>query len=241
MLQCFAIHTALHTRSERKRSRDADSPQRWPPRFARASFSPKVQAPPSHQVYWIHISAGEDKTILGAQSRVQKSRLSRKGFSAAGTGVTSGSSLACVSQKANSSAAACDTCRRGIEMQLTRPGLVPGSVQIPAPCPDHASTGHAPRPESHLPIPPQLQAPPSTEPNRRPSTYFPHRSMHLHAIDVHLQLQLLHRLAGLSDLGHVVGHGCSRKGVKGLAGVWTGGLEHSGSPREVLRGSGVTQ
>lgn len=151
MLQCFAIHTALHTRSERKRSRDADSPQRWPPRFARASFSPKVQAPPSHQVYWIHISAGEDKTVLGAQSRVQKSRLSRKGFSAAGTGVTSGSSLACVSQKANSSAAACDTCRRGIEMQLTRPGLVPGSVQIPAPCPDHASTGHAPGPSPTFP------------------------------------------------------------------------------------------
>lgn len=61
---------------------------------------------------------------MRAQSRVQKSRLSRKGFSAAGTGVTSGSSLACVSQKAKSSAAACDTCRQGIEMQLTLPGLV---------------------------------------------------------------------------------------------------------------------
>lgn len=41
-----------------------------------------------------------------AQRRTQKSLLSRKGFSAAGTGVTSGSSLACVSQKARSSAAA---------------------------------------------------------------------------------------------------------------------------------------
>lgn len=52
---------------------------------------------------------------------------------------------------------------------------------------------------------------------------FPHRSVHLHAIDVHFQLQLLHCLAGLSDLGHVVGHGCSRKGVKCLAGGWAGG------------------
>lgn len=64
---------------------------------------------------------------MRAQRRMQKSRLSRKGFSAAGTGVTSGSSLACVSQKARSSAAACDTCRRGVEMQSTRPNyLVPG-------------------------------------------------------------------------------------------------------------------
>lgn len=112
--------TQLSTHAQKERGAGTQTPHKGGPHvFARASFSPKVQAPPSHQVYWIHISAREDKTILGAQSRVQKSRLSRKGFSAAGTGVTSGSSLACVSQKANSSAAACDTCRRGIEMQLT--------------------------------------------------------------------------------------------------------------------------
>lgn len=134
-LQCFTTYKALHTRSERKRrdGRRSPLPQRWPPRSARDSFSPKVQAPPSHQVYWIHTSAGEDRALLRAQSRVQKSRLSRKGFSAAGTGVTSGSSLACVSQKAKSSAAACDTCRRGIEVQLARPGLVPGERPNPRP------------------------------------------------------------------------------------------------------------
>lgn len=179
-------HLTLHTRSERKR-RDGRSSlhQRWPPGSARASVTPKVQPPPSHQVYWIHASAREDKAVLRAQSRVQKSRLSRKGFSAAGTGVTSGSSLACVSQKARSSAAACDTCRRGAEMQLTRPRAFGPSAsdQIPAPCPDHALIGHAPGrgPPSHSAL---LQAPPSTQPGadrppppspRRPKKKFPPR------------------------------------------------------------------
>lgn len=134
-VQCFSsTQLTLHTRSERKRRDGLRLPQRWPLCSARASVSPKVQAPPSHQVYWIHTSAGEDKAVLRAQSRMQKSRLSRKGFSAAGTGVTSGSSFACVSQKVRSSAAACDTCRRGAEMQLTRPNaLVPGRSPNPRP------------------------------------------------------------------------------------------------------------
>lgn len=145
--------------------------------------SPKVQAPPSHQVYWIHTSAGEDKAVLRAQSRMQKSRLSRKGFSAAGTGVTSGSSLACVSQKARSSAAACDTCRRGVEMQLTRPNdLVPGGTPKSPPRilttpylttppgrapPSHSFPGSSPNrawskpplPPTHKRFPPRVCAP----------------------------------------------------------------------------------
>lgn len=81
------------------------------------------------------------------------------------------------------------------------------------------ATPPARAPPSH-PISSRLGPPQSL---RQTLNLFPHRSVHLHAIDVHLQLQLLHGLAGLSDLGHVVGHGCSRKGVKRLAGVWTGG------------------
>lgn len=126
-----SLSTQLSTHSQKER--DAAFPPKRPLSSARASFSPKVQAPPNHQVYWIHTSAGEDKVVLRAQSRVQNSRLSRKGFSAAGTGVTRGSSLAWVSQKAKSSAAACDTCRREIELQLTRPGLVPGERPNPRP------------------------------------------------------------------------------------------------------------
>lgn len=115
---------------------------------------------------------------MRAQRRMQKSRLSRKGFSAAGTGVTSGSSLACVSQKARSSAAACDTCRRGVEMQSTRPNdLVPGKTPksppriLTTPClttppgrdpPSHSSSFPRLLPQQSLaqtPPPPQTISP----------------------------------------------------------------------------------
>lgn len=61
--------------------------------------------------------------------------------------------------------------------------------RAPGPTPDSAGCRRSPR----LPLP---------------------QTPHLHAVDVHFQLQLLHRLAGFRDLGHVVGHGCDWQGVK---------------------------
>jgi len=56
--------TQLSTHAQKERGAGTQTPHKGGPHvFARASFSPKVQAPPSHQVYWIHISAREDKTI----------------------------------------------------------------------------------------------------------------------------------------------------------------------------------
>lgn len=173
---------------------------------------------------------------MRAQRRMQKSRLSRKGFSAAGTGVTSGSSLACVSQKARSSAAACDTCRRGVEMQSTRPNdLVPGKTPksppriLTTPC---LTTPPGRDPPSHSSSFPRLLPQQSLAQTPPPPNDFPHGSEHLHAIDVHFQLQLLHGLASFSDFSHVVGHGCGRKRVKCLAGVGPGAWNTSGSPGE---------
>lgn len=197
---------------------------------------------------------------------MQKRRLSRKGFSAAGTGVTRGSSLACASQKARSSAAAWDTCGRPGEVHAPprgrpaprrrpRSGPYPSPIPVRGPLPDPAppASGPAPHPDlsprpnpSRCPAPPQASAPvqtssqgaltrphpeaPGPTPNdsrfRRspepPASSTPRQ--HLHALDVHFQLQLLHRLAGLRDLGHVVGHGCGGEGVKGRQGAGAEGI-----------------
>lgn len=244
------------------------------PSPARASVSPNVQAPPQSPHLLDSYSGGERgrgrAAVRKAQSRTQKRRLSRKGFSAAGTGVTSGSSLACASQKARSSAAACDTCGRGAQVHAPL-GPAPSPPTSPGPRPSRPRPTRpreapplrnvslakttplesGPRPFEAPPLvrdPPFARAPrvvrlPPTGPLRGPpgsdgalSPRLPAPAPaplgsdpvrvrvcaptpHLHAVDVYFQLQLLHRLAGLGDLGHVVGHGWAAAGAGGRPGA----------------------
>lgn len=94
---------------------------------------------------------------------------------------------------------------------LPRPSSWPLRLPCPAPCPalfPGASLHYGSRPTQ-----------PGTDRRPRIPALLPTLTQHLHAVDVHLQLQLFHRLAGLGNLGHVVGHGRGGEGVKRRAGV----------------------
>lgn len=87
-------HTpTLHTHEEGMRKDTGSS--MVAPSSACASVSLRAQAHPrSPRLLDSYFEGVGGQTVGRAQSRTQKRRLSRKGFSAAGTGVTSGSSLA---------------------------------------------------------------------------------------------------------------------------------------------------
>lgn len=115
---------------------------------------------------------------------------------------------------------------------LSDPAPLSGPLPLPGPAlGPRLSSGHvpywAPPPclgplRGFCPVPKGISTrlpaplPTLTGPNPSPGApaFLPTPTQHLHTVDVHLQLQLFHRLPGLRYLGHVVGHGCGGDRVK---------------------------
>lgn len=172
----------------------------------------------SHQVYWIH-------TLTGVGKLSGRLRAGRKRGACRGMG-----SLRRVPASPAGRLWRAFRRRPGARPQPATPA---GAGGVHAPPPGTAPAGSGPlrpRPGS-LPGPALFRRGPShcgcgphpntapRKPRPRTRAFLPASTRHLHAIDVHLQLQLFHRLAGLRDLGHVVGHGCGGEGVKSRAGA----------------------
>lgn len=177
----------------------------------------------SYHVYWIHTLAGEGKR--SGRLRAGCKRAACRGRDSLRPVPASPAGRLWHASRRRPVAPPLPAIPAGARVMFT-PRPAQGLARCPDPSPGPALFGRGSSPASEAP------GPLPTTPGQNPalsSRLPPISTRHLQAVDVHFQLQLFHRLAGLRDLGHVVGHGCCGEGVKGQAGVGQA-RDKSGSP-----------